>query len=166
MGARGSGGHARGGPTKKDAQLGLVDLTSDITPPADLAEAARPYWDYFAPLQVRTGLLTDSSRETLRSYCQLLVQRDRIEVALRDSPVLILSTSVDGAGNEHTVLKANPLLAQQRQVEASLHTLANDLCLAPAAAIRLPRLPEPEADPLADWASTGTHGRSRMKAVK
>ena len=160
MGSHGSGGHPRGGPSKKDAHVGLQDATTDCTPPDGLTVEAEAYWRYYAPLQVKSGLLTRSSRETLRSYCQVLVQRDRIEVELRTSPVLIISTVVDGAGNEHPKVSANPLLAAQRQTEATLHTLANDLCLSPAAAIRLPRQAAPEQDDLDVWSGP------KMRAVK
>lgn len=160
MGSRGSGGHTRSGPSKTDAHLGLQDTTTDCTPPTGMAPEAEVYWRYIAPLQVKSGLLTLSSRETLRSYCQVLVQRDRIEDGLRTSPVLIVSTVVDGAGNEHPKVSANPLLAAQRQTEATLHTLANDLCLSPAAAIRLPRQAAPETDELEAWAG------KKLRAVK
>jgi phage terminase small subunit len=74
--------------------------------------------------------------------------------------VLIISTVVDGAGNEHPKVSANPLLAAQRQTEATLHTLANDLCLSPAAAIRLPRQAALEQDDLDVWSGP------KMRAVK
>jgi phage terminase small subunit len=163
MGARGSGGHGRVGPAKKGSETALQDRTEDCTPPDGMADDAVGYWRYYAALQVRRGLLTESSRDTLRSYCQVLVQRDRIEVGLRDSPVLIVSTVVDGAGNEHPKVSANPLLAAQRQTEQTLHTLANDLALPPASAIRLPPRNESETDDLDEWG--GVTG-PRIKAVK
>jgi phage terminase small subunit len=120
------------------------------------------YWAYFAPLQVRSGLLTLSSREVLRSYCQELVTRDRLALELRTSPVLIISTVIDGAGNEHPKVSANPLLTAKRQQEATLHTLASALCLEPAAAMRLPRQAAPEVDPLDQYPSVA----AKIRAVK
>jgi phage terminase small subunit len=157
MGARGSGGHSRSGPGKKGAAASLLDSTKDCTPPEAMTAAELKYWSYFAPLQAKAGLLTRSSREQLRSYCELAVLRDRIMAVLRVCNVEV----EDALGN----IKAHPLLAQRRQTEASLHMLANDRCLSPAAALRIPRGQEPEADPVDTWASTGTRGR-RLRAVK
>lgn len=152
-GTQHSGGHGRVGPAKKGAESSLQDQTTDTSAPDGLDAASLVYWVYYAPLQVRRGLMTESSRDLLQSYCQLLVQRDRIQVALRDSPVLIVSTVVDGAGNEHPKVSANPMLAAQRQTEQTLHTLANDLALAPAAAIRLPPKAKADTDELDAWQS-------------
>jgi phage terminase small subunit len=164
MGARGSGGHGRGGPAKQEAQRGLQDTTADCAAPEGMSAAALEYWHYFAPLQVKRGLLTESSRLVLRNYCQLLVECDRVQAELAESKPLIFSTTVDGAGNEHPKVQANPLIGLRLRLQAQLHTLENDLCLNPATALRLPAVAEPEVDPLDEWA-TGTTGR-RMKAVK
>ena len=91
------------------------------------------------------------------------MQRDRIELGLRESPVVIVSTVVDGAGNEHPKVQANPLLAAQRQTEQTLHTLGNNLALSPASAIRLPARGDAEQDDVDSW--SGTRG-PRIKAVK
>ena len=72
-------------------------------------------------------------------------------------------TVVDGAGNEHPKESANPLLAAQRQTEQTLHTLANDLALPPASAIRLPPRKQDDGDDVDDWG--GVTG-PRIKAVK
>ena len=164
-GARGSGGHARVGKVSKDAHRGLQDTTSDCTPPVGLAGAALAYWHEYAPVQVQRGLLTLSSRNILRDYCELRVEKDRIQQALEESAPLILTTTVDGAGNEHIKATANPLINARLKVQQQLHTLENDLALNPATALRLPQTPEVEEDPLEAWAATGTSGR-RIKAIK
>jgi len=161
-GARGSGGHARVGKVSKDAQRGLQDSTTDCTPPDGLGPAALGYWQYYAPLQVLRGLLTRTSRHILRNYCQLLAECDRVQVALEESAPLILTTTVDGAGNEHVKATANPLIAARLKLQQQLHTLENDLALNPATALRLPQTPEVEVDPLEAWAAGG----KRIRAVK
>jgi phage terminase small subunit len=144
MGARGSGGHARVGAAKKGAEASLQDRTEDCTPPI-------AYWRYYAPLQVRRGLWTESSRDTMRSYCQLLVKRDRLEAALDNCEIYFGG-------------KVNPLLAALRQGEQALHTLANDLALPPATAIRLPPRADAKQDDIDEWG--GSKPRVKLKAVK
>lgn len=158
-----SGGHANSGPMKKGAALGLQDATTDTTPPEGMSAEALHYWAKYAALQVRKGILTEGSRDALRSYCQTLVHRDRVEKELQESAMLIVSTVVDGAGNEHPKVSANPLVSLLLKIEGTLHQLATGLVLTNAAAMRVPRVPEPEVDPLAAWTASG---RARIKAVK
>lgn len=152
MGARGSGGHARVGSVKKGAEASLQDRTENCTPPSGMTEAAIAYWRYYAPLQVKRGLWTESSRDTMRSYCQLLVKRDRLEAALDKCEIYFGG-------------KVNPLLAALRQGEQALHTLANDLALPPATAIRLPPRAAEKGDDLDDWGGATKPKRS-LRAVK
>ena len=162
MGARGSGGHVRVGPSKKDAPASLPDTTGDCSAPAGMGDEARVYWDYFAPLQASKGLLTRSGRFLLRRYCQILAHFDRVMAAADSSEVLMITSTVDGAGNEKLKAENNPLGARVVQLSQQLHTLESDLCLSPAAALRVPKAETPEVDTLDQWAGQG----GKIRAVK
>lgn len=159
MGSRGSGGHSRSGPSKTD-MAGLPDTTEDCTPPPGMTAEARAYWDYYAPVQARKGLLTTSGRFLLRRYCQISAYFDRVMQAADEAAVLILSTVIDGAGNERPRIDNNPAGARLIALSQQMHTLESDLCLSPAAALRVPARPETEKDELEQWAA------KKLRAVK
>jgi len=119
----------------------------DTEPPADLAEAAIPYWRYYAAAIVKCERWTESARDLLRTYAEGLATRDRLQAQLDNSDVLLIGVSVDGAGVEHRTYKANPLLNQVRACNLALRQYANDLCLSPAAAIRTPAVPAEDGGP-------------------
>lgn len=163
MGARGSGGHARGGPAKKGAEASLPDTTTDCTPPAGMSVEALVYWNHHAPLQAARGLLTQSGRFLLRRYCQIAALFDRVIAEQDRTEVLMLTSTVDGAGNEKIKAENNPLGARAIQLSQQMHTLESDLLLSPAAAMRMPAATKDDWDDLDAWA--GTTG-PRIKAVK
>lgn len=146
-GARGSGGHARVGPIKKGAESRLTDAIALISPPNGLSEAASDYWRYYAAILRDRKLWTSSARDVLRNYCDALVLRDRIQTELEHAPLAFLVPKVDSDGGTRDEIKAHPLLAQIRAVRLECRQHANDLCLPPAAAIRVPAQGQPDEEP-------------------
>ena len=146
-GARGSGGHGRVGPTKKGAESRLTDAIALISPPNGLSEAASDYWRYYASILRDRKLWTSSARDVLRNYCDALVLRDRIQAELEHSPLAFLVPKVDSDGGTRDEIKAHPLLSQIRAVRLECRQHANDLCLPPAAAIRVPAQGQTDEEP-------------------
>jgi phage terminase small subunit len=166
----GRGGHAKSGPVAFDqAQRELRGTKTrprprhrptKVTPsapmpicegPPHLTEAERSQWAYYAPLLAER--LTLEARDTLAKYCTALatVERLKAQMAADEYRDLMITTTVDGAGNEHRTAKPNPLLVQLRQWVLLCRGYESDLLLSPAAAIRAPKAAAPEstADPLA-----------------
>lgn len=157
------GGHIRSGPPVKTAAVreregaevrarhrekgaaGTVAVS--VEPPPTLTDVERELWAYYAPLQAARGLLTHESRDVLANYCMALATRDRLK-AQQASPEyrdVMVSVTIDGAGNEHVKAVPNPLITLVRQWIAVCHTLENDLGLNPATAMRMPRADGGEA---------------------
>lgn len=118
-----------------------------VEPPASITAPERALWDYYAPLQAARGLLTHESRDVLAKYCMAVATVDRLraqqaEPEYRD---VMVSVTVDGAGNEHVKAVPNPIITLLRQWIAVCHTLENDLGLNPATAMRMPRADGGEA---------------------
>jgi P27 family predicted phage terminase small subunit len=150
-GARGSGGHSRVGKPKKGAESKLTDAIALISPPNGLSEAASDYWRYYAAILRDRKLWTSSARDVLRNYCDALVLRDRLQAELENAPLAFLVPKSDPDGGTRDEIKAHPLLSQIRAVRLECRQHANDLCLPPAAAIRVPGQPEDGAEkPAAD----------------
>lgn len=141
----------------------MPDATTDVTPPDGLTEKALFYWHYFAPVQVKRGLMTVTGRFLLRRYCQLLDLFDRVQKESETSEVLILNSIVDSAGRETIKAENNPLGSRLVQLSQQLRSLETDLLLSPAAAIRMPARADGDGDEVDEW--DGKPPR-RLKAVK
>lgn len=120
--------------------------------PPHLTDVERAQWGYYAPLLEKAGRLTLEARDTLAKYCTALAEIVRLkeEMAAKGSdgqPVykpVMLSVTVDGAGNQHVNAKPNPLGVQLRQWLMVCRGYEADLLLSPAAAIRVPQAPADE----------------------
>lgn len=120
--------------------VGTVVGEPSVLPPPGLTVFEQDQWAYYAPLLVQTGRMTLEARDTLAKYCTALGQVAQIKSEMADPSyrVVMLSVTVDGAGNEHVTAKTNPLNVALRQwLETARHYEA-DLLLNPATAIRVP----------------------------
>jgi P27 family predicted phage terminase small subunit len=119
-------------------------LARSVEPPSSMMDEERDFWGYYAPLQAARGLLTHESRDVLANYCTALatVARLKRQQAMPEYRDVMLSVTVDGAGNEHVKAVANPLLLRVEKWIAICHTLENDLGMNPATAMRMPRAEE------------------------
>ncbi|AMY12479.1 hypothetical protein LuPra_05755 [Luteitalea pratensis] len=106
-------------------------------------------------------LWTSSARDTLRSYCEALDLRDRLQAEIATAPLAHVVTTVDGAGQEQVALKAHPLVSQLRAVRLECRQHSIDLCLSPAAAVRTPSLPPETREPTKWERLTAPHAGTR-----
>lgn len=158
-----SGGHGRVGPLPQPGSSSLLrgkskrgGPTARLTPmvvpapPAHLEADEVAIWQHYAPLLAADGRLSPKSIDALARYCTAVVQVRTLRAALRASAPVIISTTVDGAGNEREIVKANPLDAMLRSWMDKARALENDLVLNPASLLRVPPQTEPEVDDFAD----------------
>jgi phage terminase small subunit len=130
-------GNHRSGPPRKAKPI-LKDPITDVSAPRDLGKAERNYWTYYAPILLTRGLWTASARDVLRTYCESLVLRDRLQTVISADPLMAEVVTVDGAGQERISYKPHPLLTQLRQVRLECRLHANDLSLSPMTASKMP----------------------------
>lgn len=122
-------------------------------PPEKMTAAARAVWAYYAPLLAEARILTAHDREVLALFCESCAQvRDiQREQAAPEYRRVMLSITVDGAGNERVRAETNPLDVQLRAWTDKVRLLAADLGLSPMARARVQAAPadeDAEADPL------------------
>jgi phage terminase small subunit len=124
----------------------LGTATDVCTAPPHLDAVERKHWRYYAPLLAAAGRLTLEARDTLAKYCSALATVVRLKEQMRAPEYrdVIVTTSIDSAGNEHVNAKPNPLLTLFRQWLMVSRNYEADLLLSPATAIRVPA---PQADP-------------------
>ena len=113
-----------------------------------LSAPQRRYWDYYAPLLEQARMLSAGDREALRLYCIALAQVDDIEQqqAATEYRRVMLTVTVDGAGNEKIKAETNPLDAQLRMwIEIARHHAA-ELGLSPASRTRVAPVGKPDTE--------------------
>ena len=108
-------------------------------PPVNLTEAEAAYWIYYAPVLAKAHVLTVADRDSLRLYCEALSQLDDIKTQQADPAYrrVVISTVIDGAGNEKVQAATNPLDAQRRQWHQIARLCASELGLSPTSRARV-----------------------------
>jgi P27 family predicted phage terminase small subunit len=121
-------------------------------PPRHLTVRERELWDYYAPLLGASRVMTAQDRETLVQFCESRAQVMEIKQLQADPAYrrVLISTLVDGAGNEKPKIETNPLDAQRRAWTDKARLCAAELGLSPMSRARVSTVgpDERDADPL------------------
>jgi P27 family predicted phage terminase small subunit len=116
--------------------------------PPGMSPQAKPFWRYYAPRLEAMRVLAETDRDALADYCEALAQLEDI-ARLQAAPEyrrLMLTVTVDGAGNEKIKAETNPLDAQRRQWTLIARQLRGDLGLSPATRARVSASAPEQAD--------------------
>ena len=107
--------------------------------PVHLTDDETAYWNYYAPMLAETRVLTLADRDALRLYCEALGQLDDLKQQQADPAYrrVLISTVIDGAGNEKVKADTNPLDAQRRQWHQIARLCAAELGLSPTSRARV-----------------------------
>lgn len=112
------GSRDRGSRNRRPAQRVPVEM------PADLPDAQQVIWKELAPHATEQGTLVPATASALRHLCAAVVARDQMAEAIEHDGLTFQKITVDGSGQEHSELKAHPLISQHRgmmqRVEAGL----------------------------------------------
>lgn len=141
MGGRGSGG-GRVGAGRKSKSDGEKWLGGDanvhgsprarpneapvklIPAPSDMSGELVAIWNELAPHACGNKTLVEASVQSFRDLVEAIALRRLISAELEGGSLTYVKVTVDGSGQEHTELKANPLLGhlrgQMQRVEAGL----------------------------------------------
>ena len=103
----------------KKAQQAAFPL---LPAPEGLHAAAKAVWDQYGPLACRQQTLDETTAGAFRDLCVAIVLRDELQVSIARDGLTYVKVTIDGAGQEHQEVKANPLLAQLRQMMQRVET--------------------------------------------
>lgn len=137
MGGYGSGGMRPGsGPKGKTAARKALEGSRGgrraaaavrvelIPPPADLHPEQAAVWNELAPYACEERTLTRQTVRAFRDLCEAIVVKRAMLAKIQEDGLTYVKVTVDGSGNEHSELKAHPLLSQHRgmmqRVEAGM----------------------------------------------
>ena len=103
---------------KKPPKVFSADLTvqvvADIPAPAILTEDEQAYWQLWAPMADRRGLLTDDTIPGFAELCQVARRKAMLWSEIMSSGLVYEVVTVDGAGQERREFKKHPLLTEWR----------------------------------------------------
>ncbi len=107
--------------------------------PLTLDDRGKRIWDKLKPKLERHGLLTELDGPVFMSLCQAISRYQVIQKEMKrdDFKLMYVEEIMDQMGNERLNLKANPLLAQERQYLQAIRILAKEFGMTPAGRIGL-----------------------------
>jgi hypothetical protein len=92
--------------------------------PSDLPAEQAAVWGELAPLALTQRTLLAATVQAFRDLCEAIVLKRSMLERIEADGLTYLKVTVDGAGTEHSELKAHPLISQHRgmmqRVEAGL----------------------------------------------
>lgn len=128
------GGNRIGSGQKGETVLLATAVAAEhslATPPEDLPEGQRAFWETNAVLALEKGTLARHTVTAFRLLCEMDAERRRTFETLETDGRTFLKVTVDGAGVEHQELKAHPLKSDYRALCKAVETSLKNFGLAP-----------------------------------
>jgi len=121
--------------------------------PLGLDPLTRREWRRLAPVFVGFGILTPGDGMAFESLCTAYATFRRINQALKKCKYQMLAEkhTIDGAGNEHIEVKANPLVVQQRLAMQTLRFMCQEFGATPSSRGKIQVVGERPVDPEEDF---------------
>jgi hypothetical protein len=104
---------------------------------------------------MKAGTLTPGTVEAFRELCQAIVRERVLWAQIQAGGLQYVKVMIDGAGNEHQELKANPLLGHHRGMLQRVEAGRRAFRLAPVGKSMLP--PAAPEDPFDEFDDRATH---------
>jgi P27 family predicted phage terminase small subunit len=116
-----------------------VDPVETLEPPPELTDLEREHWAYYERKLTKTKVLTSLDRDALANYCIANGQIREIRQAQKDPTYrrVLVSETVDDAGNRQFKVAVNPLDAQLRQWMQIARLAGSELGLSPVSRARV-----------------------------
>jgi len=139
---------------------------STLAPPPGLSPAERTVWKYYEPQLVAVKVLTALDRDCLADFCRARSEIAAIRKAQQDSAYmrLMVTVTIDGAGNEHFKAQTNPLDVQLRNWLTLARLAGAELGLSPVSRARVaPAGQTEEKDELESYIAAQAPALRRVK---
>jgi Phage terminase, small subunit len=134
-GARtGAGRKPKRQPLADDSNLVVFDggKAGDVskTPPVDLPEDQRPFWQQYAPLAMERRTLTPHTVPAFRQLCELEAMKAKITRQLNEDGLTSGKVTTDvTSGEQHLEIKPHPLLRAFSSITKDIKGLLKDFAL-------------------------------------
>jgi hypothetical protein len=99
--------------------------------PSDVPVDQREFWQRYAPLAIERRTLTPQTVPAFRLLCELEAEKQATRDTIDHDGRTYLKAWVDSSGQEHSELKAHPLMGAYRQLAQRVEILMARFGLAP-----------------------------------
>ena len=120
----------------------------------DLAEAVAGVWDKLAQHAVKAGTLVPSTAEAFTRLCQAVVKHAQMEAQIERDGLTYLKVTIDGSGQEHTEIKAHPLISRSHALDNAIRAWFKDFGINPFGKPLAEAIPK-AVDPFASFEQAG-----------
>lgn len=100
-------------------------------PPEDLPQEQQDFWRRCAGLAIERRTLVAHTVPSFRLLCELEAEKQATKATIDRDGRTYIKVTVDGAGTEHSELKAHPLKADYAKLAKQVETLMARFALAP-----------------------------------
>ena len=169
-GAKGRSGGYRSGAGRKPLAAELVDLhgyrdratsrpSAELeSVPMDRPEGLSPevvaVWDDLAEHARQAGTLVPGTVPAFLRLCRAVVTHAQMETQIGRDGYTYLKVTIDGAGQEHTEVKAHPLISRAESIDNKVRGWMKDFAINPFGKPLVSRKAKP-ANPFAKFGATG-----------
>lgn len=165
-GAKGRSGGQRSGAGRRAANTVLavvrgtgsrgvmrpVISSPDVAMPA-LEPAVAAVWAELAPLATKAGTLVTTTVPAFVRLCQMVVNHAKFQAQIDKDGLTYLKVTIDGSGQEHTEVKAHPLLTRAQTLDNAVRATMKDFAINPFGKPLAEAFPKP-VDPFAEFEET------------
>ncbi len=142
-----SGNAGKRGIPVRQAPEGAGKAVELIPVPPDLPADQAEVWNALAPHACGERTLLPATVQAFRDLCEAIVMKRRLLAEMERDGFTYLRVTIDGSGQEHTEVKAHPLMSQHRGLMVRVESGMTRFRLAPTGKA----LVSPEA-PKDEWA--------------
>lgn len=162
MGGKGSGGF-RSGAGRKARSARVVAIhggkvhgivrpveSAPVQQPASLSAEVQAVWAELALPAVNAGTLVANTSSAFVRLCHNVVKHAQMEAQIAHDGLTYLKVSIDGAGTEHTEVKAHPLISRAQALDNAIRASFKDFGINPFGKPLADAIPKP-VDPFAEF---------------
>jgi len=124
------GGRVRSETAKREQTAATVPQEPVNTPEA-LSDAQKAVWNDLAPHATKAGTLTPATATSFQRLCAAIVKHARWEAQIGTDGDTYLKVTIDGAGQEHTEVKAHPLIAKSQALDKDIRGWMKEFIISP-----------------------------------
>lgn len=170
MGGDGSGGARVGtGPKPRDIRAAWLGghagkrshraapeqpERAPVARPEGLAADIEAVWDDLAPHAIQAGTLVPGTVPAFLRLCQAILKHAQMEQKIAQDGLTYLKVTIDGSGQEHTEIKAHPLISRASSLDNSIRAWFKDFAINPFGKPLAAATVKP-ADPFAKFGAAG-----------
>jgi len=160
-----SGGHRSGAGRKASEArvLGLIGRRDAQAEPVQVAPVGCPegletdvlaVWAELAPHATNARTLVPSTVPAFTNLCKAVVRHGKMQAQIERDGFTYLKVTIDGAGQEHTEVKAHPLISRAGALESLVRAWFKDFAIHPFGKAMAEAAVKP-ADPFAKFKAVG-----------